>query len=61
MEEGQKKNKVKNFWIGIGFISLVIFVVITSIVLNSKNKELEELKEKNEIAKPTEAVVRIID
>ena len=52
---------MKNFWIGIGFISLVIFVVITSIVLNSKNKELEELKEKNEIAKPTEAVVRIID
>ena len=58
-EKRQKKRKMKNFLLGAGLCALVIFVIITSIVLNSKSKELQKLKELNDVAKPEE-VVRII-
>ena len=58
--EKQKKNKMKNLLLGAGLVALILFVIITSIVLNSKNKKLNDLKENNEIAKPSEEIIRII-
>ena len=59
--EKEKKDKLKNvlLWGGLGV--LIVFVVITAIVLHSKNLEYQELKKKNDAAKPSEEVIRIID
>lgn len=59
--EKERKSKLKNIllWGGLGV--LIVFVVITAIVLHSKNLEYQELKEKNEAAKPSEEIIRIVD
>ncbi len=36
------------FWISIGLALVVIFAITTSIILNAKQKRLEELKKQNE-------------
>lgn len=46
-------------WVGLG--ALILFVVITAIVLNFKNKEKDELNQKNDIVKPSQSIIRVID
>ncbi len=47
MEE-KKKRKLNNLLMWIGISILVLFVIITSIVINYKQKELNDLKDKND-------------
>lgn len=47
MEEN-KKRKVNNWLIGIGLAILILFVVITSIVINYKQNEYNDIKDKND-------------
>ena len=49
-----KKEKVLKISLWVGLAVLVLVVIITSIIVHQKNKELEDLKEKNEIVKPEE-------
>lgn len=44
----KKKHFLKNILLYGGLILLVLFTVITSIVLNYKGKQLEDLKDKNQ-------------
>ena len=44
----KKKNLIKNILIYGGLALLIAFVIITSIVINYKNKELDDLKNKNQ-------------
>lgn len=59
--EKQKKNKIKNMLLFGGIIALIFIVIITSVILNSKNKKLKKIQEENEMVKPGEAIVRIIN
>ena len=59
--EKQKKDKMKRLFIWAGLIVLILFVITTSIVLNSKNKELKKIKDDYEIVKPSEEIVRTIN
>lgn len=47
MEES-KKSKLKKWGIIGGFVLLVLFVIITSIILHAKQVELDKLKKENE-------------
>lgn len=47
MEEN-KKRKVNNWLIGIGLAILILFVVITSIVINYKQNDYNDIKDKND-------------
>lgn len=47
MEEKQKK-KLNNWLIGIGLAILILFVVITSIVINYQQKKYDEIKNDND-------------
>lgn len=47
MEEKKKKN-LKNVFIYLSLIILIAFTIITSIALNYKKNQLDELKEKND-------------
>lgn len=58
--EKQKKDKMKRLFIWAGLIVLILFVITTSIVLNSKNKELKKIKDDYEIVKPSEEIIRIV-
>ena len=49
--EKEKRNKIL---IIAGLIALILIVVITSIILYQKKKELDDLKDKNDIVKPDE-------
>ena len=51
---------MKWFFIWAGLIALILFVIITSIVLNSKNKELKRLKDDYDVIKPSEEIIRIV-
>ena len=51
-----KKGKWINIAIGIGLGVLVLLVIITSIVLHTKQTELDDLKEKNDIVTPDTSV-----
>ena len=59
--EEQKKNKMKNIFLCAGLVALIAFVIITAIVLNSKNKQLKQLEEDYDRIKPSEEIVRILD
>lgn len=47
MEENKKRN-VNNWLIGIGLAILILFVVITSIVINYKQNDYNDIKDKND-------------
>lgn len=59
--EKEKKNKLKNILIWTGLGVLVVFVVITAIVLHSKNQQYQEIKDKNDAVKPTQEYIKVID
>ena len=48
MEEKKKKKKLKNFFVYGGLLLLVLFVIITCVVINFKNKQLEQIEQSNE-------------
>jgi len=59
--EKERKNKMMNILLWAGLGALILFVVITAIVLNFKNKEKDELNQKNDIVKPSQSIIRVID
>ncbi len=48
------KEKGIRIFVIVALIAVILFAVITSIVLESKRKKLEDLNDKNDIVKPTE-------
>ena len=50
-----KKGKALSIAIYVGLAILVAVVVVTSIIIHSKRKKLEDLKDKNEAIKPDES------
>ena len=58
--QDEKKKKLINLLVYIGLGVVVLFCVITSIILNFKNREYEEWKNKNDEIK-TEEIVRVVD
>lgn len=53
--EDKKKKRLINILIGVGLCVLILFVVITTIVINYKQQELEEIKDKNDQIKDEQA------
>lgn len=58
MQEKKKKWVNLLLWIGLGV--LIAFVIITSIVVNYKQKEYNRIKKQNDIISG-ESVIRIVD
>ncbi len=54
MPNRMDKTKIGKIALIVAFICVVLIVVITSIVLNNKRKQLDDLRKKNEIVKPVE-------
>ena len=59
-EENSKKRKWLNLFTYVALGAVILFCVITAIILNFKNREYEDLKNKNDQVK-TDEIVSFVD
>lgn len=50
-----RKEKIIKISVWVVLTALVAVVIVTSIILHSKNKELEDLKNKNDMVSPSQS------
>lgn len=60
-EKEKKKKKLNSFLIWASLVVLIIFVVITSIVLNFQKQKLDDLNKKNDVVKPQSQQTMFLD
>lgn len=60
-EKEKKKKKLNSFLIWASLVVLIVFVVITSIVLNFQKQKLDDLNKKNDVVKPQSQQTLFLD
>ena len=60
-EKEKKKKKLNSFLIWASLVVLIVFVVITSIVLNFQKQKLDDLNKKNDVVKPQSQQTMFLD